>query len=373
MRLGVDAREIQDGTYTGIGRPLVNFLNYFSKQGNADTCVLFTERDIQLNFGPRVSNVVIPSTNTLMWDQWLLPKAIKKEKIDLFYSPYYKIPLLKPCLMVSAILDLMYLAYEPYYREMSLLSKVYYAVMGRIFAFRADKILTCSQYSKQDIEHFYGVNPKKIEIIPLSIAPIYFSAQNSSKISEIKKKYQIKRRYILYMGNFKPHKNVAGLINAFTLIAPLFTDVSLVLAGPKEHTYLQLVEMVKIHKLEDRVIFTGKIFETDEPQYLYQGAEVLVMPTFYEGFGLPPLEAMACGVAVISSRVTSVPEIVGDAGILIDPSNTSDLAHAIKKILNGPALKQELINKGLRHAKNYESEQIARDMYDFLKKQSGVR
>lgn len=368
MRLGIDAREIQDGVYTGIGRPLANFLHYFVAQVDKDSCVLFSAKKVPIDFGEKVSNVVLPQQSTFIWDQWTLPQAIKKARVDLFYSPYYKIPLIKPCRTVSAILDLMYIAYGPYNKTMSPLAKLYYATFGRSYAHRADKILTCSQYTKNDIERIYGVDGAKIKIIPLSVASIYFSLPDPSQVALIKRKFNIKGRYILYVGNFKPHKNIAQLIHAFAALAKEFPDLHLVLAGPKEHTYPELVDSIRGKGLTDRVIFTGKILESDGPQYLYQGAEVFVMPTHYEGFGLPPLEAMACGVAVVASRATSMPEIVGDAGILIDPDNVSEIAEAIKKVLRDPVLKQGLIHKGLKRVQRFKTQQIAKEMYDFLEK-----
>ena len=306
MRLGIDAREIQGGVYTGIGRPLANFLDYFVAQVDRDICVLFSSKKVPIDFGEKVSNVVIPEGNTFVWDQWLLPQAIKKAQVDLFYSPYYKIPLLKPCRTVSAILDLMYIAYEPYYKTMPPWAKLYYATFGRAYAHRADKILTCSRYSQKDIERIYGVDESKIKIVPLSVASIYFASQDPSQVALTKRKFNINGRYILYMGNFKAHKNIVPLIHAFASIASEFPDVNLVLAGHKEHTYPEMVNIIQGKGLTERVIFTGKVSESDGPQFLYQGAEVFVMPTHYEGFGLPPLEAMASGIPVIASRATSV-------------------------------------------------------------------
>jgi glycosyltransferase involved in cell wall biosynthesis len=311
--------------------------------------------------------VVIPEINTFLWDQWFLPLAVKKQDTDLFYSPYYKIPLFKPCRTVSAILDLMYLAYVPYYKKMSPLAKLYYATFGKFYALCADKILTCSQHSQKDIERIYGVSGSKIKTIALSIAPIYFEPQDPSKITAIKIKFNINGRYILYLGNFKAHKNIALLIHAFAAIAQEFPDVNLVLAGPKEHTYTELTNIIHDKGLAERVVFTGKIIDSDGPQYLYQGAEIFVMPSLYEGFGIPPIEAMACGVPVIASRTSSIPEIVADAGILVEPNNAAEISKAIRTIFKDPALKKEFINKGLKRAHDYESEKIAQEMYDFLK------
>jgi len=357
MRLGIDAREIQNGVYTGIGRALVNFLWYFSELNNEDTCVLFSSQKIPIDFSPRIKNIVLSEHITLIWDQWQLPQALKKEKVDVFYSPYYKVPLMKPCIMVSAILDLMYLTFEPYYKKMSWFTKVYYAIFGRAYAWRSDKILTCSEYSGHDIQRVYGVEKKKIEIIPLSVGDIYRPDTGLS---------MIEGRYILYVGNFKEHKNVGNLIEAYAALALEFPDLKLVLAGPKEHTYPKLVELVNRHGLAHRVVFPGKISEKDRPQILYSQAEVFVMLSLYEGFGLPPLEAMACGVPVVVSNRTSIPEVVKDAGLLLDPNDIAAVSDAIKKIITSESLKKEMVIKGLCYSKEYDSRRISAQMYDFL-------
>ncbi|MBF0571570.1 MAG: glycosyltransferase family 4 protein [Candidatus Omnitrophica bacterium] len=358
MHLGIDAREIQNGVYTGIGRPLANFLEYFSGLNNEDACILFSARKVPIDFGPRIKNVVLSEHITFIWDQWQLPQALKQEEVDLFYSPYYKVPLMKPCPMVSSILDLMYLSFEPYYKKMSPLSKAYYAVFGKLYTDIADKILTCSEYSKRDIQCIYGVQEQKIKVIPLSVGNIYRRELGTPPV---------KGRYVLYVGNFKIHKNVKSIVESFALIANSFPDLNLVLAGPKGHTYKELLGIAQKNGLQERVIFLGKITEADHPQFLYSGAEVFVMPTLYEGFGLPPLEAMACGVPVVASNTTSIPEVVKDAGLLVDPMNPSAIANAIKEVLTNDRLKKEMIAKGLRYSQEYESTKVSAQLYDFLK------
>ncbi len=358
MRLGIDAREIQNGIYTGIGRPLANFLEYFAGLDNDDTCVLFSSQKILLDFGPKVKNAVISEKITFLWDQWQLPQALRQEHIEVFYSPYYKMPLLKPCPTVSAILDLMYLSFKPYYRQLPVFKKLYYAIFGRLYAWRADQILTCSKYSMGDILRIWGVDANKIKLIPLSLGNNYRPQPGQSPVQG---------RYILYVGNFKLHKNVSMLLEAFGEIAGSFPDLKLVLAGPHEHTYQQLVETVQNKGLQGRVLFLGKISEEDHPQNLYSGAEVFVMPSLYEGFGLPPLEAMACGVAVVASNATSIPEVIKDAGILVDPTDAHAMADAITKVLTNQGLKDKMIEQGLKRSREYESLKISAQMYEFLK------
>ncbi|MBF0510764.1 MAG: glycosyltransferase family 4 protein [Candidatus Omnitrophica bacterium] len=358
MRVGIDAREIQNGVYTGIGRPLANFLHYFASLDNEDTCVLFSAQEIPIDFGPKVKKVVIPEKLTFYWDQWQLPEQLKKEGVEIFYSPYYKIPFLKPCRCVSSILDLMYLTFGPYYKRMPWWSKLYYATFGRAFAHRSDRVLTCSEYSQRDIQRIYGVKPEKIKLIPLSLGDIYRPESGASPV---------KGRYLLYVGNFKIHKNVINIIKAFALLENEFPDLKLVLAGPREYEYNALVAKVHDCHLDQKVIFLGKITQEDKPHLLYSGAEVFVMPSLYEGFGLPPLEAMACGVPVVASNTTSIPEVVKDAGLRVDPMDVKAIAEAIKRILKDHVLKQELIARGLRYAKEYEATKVSRMLYDFLK------
>jgi glycosyltransferase involved in cell wall biosynthesis len=366
VRLGIDAREIEDGVLTGIGRPLANFLRYFAKQNNSDECVLFSTKPIPIAFNARIKNTVIPKSQTQYWDQVLLPRAIKKQNIDLFYSPYYKLPLLASCPCVCAVLDLMYLIVPQYQQKLNLLSKGYYFVMGKAFLNKARRILTCSEYSKQDIKRIYGVSNDKVEVIPLSVANLYRPEQDPHKIAMMRDKWKIEGPYLLYMGNFKPHKNVKNVILAFERLVQKFPDLKLVLAGPKTYQYPDLVLLTQELSLTHKIIFTGTICEKDEPHLLYSGAQAFVMPSVYEGFGLPPAEAMACGVPVVASKTTSIPEVIKDAGLLVDPNDVDEISTAVQKILSDEKLRQELITKGFHYVKEYNEERVAKLNYDFF-------
>lgn len=367
MRLGIDAREIERGVYTGIGQPLNDFLKYFARADNEDRCILFSTKPLPMDYGPRMKNVVLPETVRIYWDQIQLSKALRDERVDLFYSPYYKVPLLASCKIVSAILDLMYLMYEPYGRALRPRERLYYATAGKMYVRKADQILTCSEYSKNDIIKFYGVLPKKIKVIPLNISRRYRVETDDAKIKDMRERFKIDGPYILYMGNFKPHKNVKRIVEAFARTVRVFPDLKLVLTGPLEHTYPKLNAAVKELGLGQKVIFTGKITESDQPHLLYAGAELFVFPSLYEGFGLPPIEAMACGTPVLASNVTSIPEVVKDAGLLVDPNSVDQLAEGIKTILRDRGLRDRLVEKGLARAREYEETRIAKMNYDFLR------
>ncbi|MBU4332861.1 MAG: glycosyltransferase family 4 protein, partial [Candidatus Omnitrophica bacterium] len=311
---------------------------------------------------------ILPGNIIFLWDQVALPRAINKEGLDIFYSPYYKVPLNAKCIVVSAILDLMYIIYEKYKNKLNFFSESYYKHFGKLYAERSNIILTCSEYSKKDIIDIFSIDPEKIKIIPLSVSNMYKPENDIEKISNAKAKYGIEGRYIYYIGNFKHHKNVENLIIAFRKLLPKFKDLKLVLAGPKTHLYQQYLSLIKVLSIQNSVIFTGRILPEDEPHLLYNGAEVFVFPSLYEGFGIPPIEAMACGTPVISSNLTSLPEVISSAGILVDPCNTDDLATAISSILSNNSLKGVLIEKGFKRAEKFSQEIISKQYYDFFKK-----
>jgi len=368
MLLGIDAREIENGVFTGIGGPLANFLNYFSQEENDDACVLFSTKAVPIHFGSKVRNVVIEDCLTFYWDQVKLSKALKEEGIELFYSPYYKIPYFSPCPTVSAVLDLMYLALDEYRQDLGLLKQIYYFTFGRMLAQKADYVWTCSQHSKQDIVKLYGVKPEKITVIPLSIDNHYRLKEGEDAFQKVKTKFGIDARYIYYFGSFKFHKNVKSIIRAFKRVTAEYRDLKLVLAGPKEYCYPQLQTLVNELSLKDKVMFLGKIADKEDARLLYTAAEIFVMPTLYEGFGLPPAEAMACGTPVVTSNSTALPEVAGDAGILVNPYQVDDITQAIRHILQDEKLRERLKRAGPKQAENFYEEKIAKQTYDYFKK-----
>lgn len=359
MKIGIDAREIQDGVVTGIGRSLANFVRYFAKSNTGHELVLFSERAMRCDLPDTVIKVIIPSCPTIIWDQWKLPKALLSEHIDLFYSPYYKVPLNTRVPVVSQVLDLMFLVFPPYKKAIGLFGQSYYAVFGKAYARKSISIITDSQHAKGDIVRLWNVEEQKIAVIPLGVAARYVPVKDERTLTETRNNLHLPAKFILYLGNFKPHKNVETLVRAFNKIAAQFPEHKLVLAGPMDAHGNRVRKFVEKENLLDRVVFTGTIREKDRPEALLSMADIFVFPSFYEGFGLPPLEAMACGVPVIASNATSIPEVVGEAGILFDPNNVDELGNAMVRLLSDPLMKSQLIAKGLERAKFFREEQTA--------------
>lgn len=377
MGIGVDAREIQDGVITGIGRSLANFIRYFGKKETKHSLVLFSERKIPVEFRGNISQVVIDSCPTFIWDQWKLPIALKANKIDLFYSPYYKVPLLINIPIVNQVLDLMYIVFPPYREALGFFGRLYYATFGKAFAKKSVSIITDSEHAKQDIVRIWKIDSEKIVVIPLGIADRYVPVDDPELLASVRRRFRLPDKYILYLGNFKPHKNVESLVLAFKKISGRFREHKLVLAGPLDEHGRKIQGLVSKQEITDRVIFTDTIMEDDCPEALLSMADLFVFPTLYEGFGLPPLEAMACGTPVITSNLTAVPEVVGNAGVMVNPLDVDKLADNISDLLADTDKRRCFSEMGLERSKIFREEQTAGKIYrhliDLLEGNSGKK
>ena len=366
MNIGVDVREIQNGVITGIGRSLSNFIQYVSEKESEHNLVLFSEKKLEINFNPKIKNVYLRGSSTFIWDQWKLPKSFKQFNIDLFYSPYYKIPLISTIPSVSQILDLMFIIHPDYKNNLTVNQRLYYTLFGKTFAMKSLSIITDSKHAKNDIVKVWNVNPEKIVVIPLGLADLYRPVNNKNLLNHVRKRLKLPEKYILYLGNFKPHKNVPALILAFKKTQNKFPDYKLVLAGTIDKHGAKIKDLVARIGLAEKVVFTGTIRENDHPEAIFSMADLFVFPTLYEGFGLPPLEAMACGTPVIASKLTAVPEVIGDAGVLVNPLDIDELANAINNLLSNPEKRAEYSFKGLKRSYLFREESTSGQIYHHL-------
>lgn len=214
----------------------------------------------------------------------------------------------------------------------------------------SDKIIAVSEYTKKDIVQMFGTDPDKITVVYEGGKDEYYPDVD---MSFVKNKFGI-TSYVLYVGKLQPRKNILNLISAFASISLRFPSVKMVLVGAMgDGEYEQEIQAsIKHHAVEKQIIFAG-VLDDVELRKLYSGAQCLVYPSFFEGFGLPVLEALQCGIPVITSNTTSLPEVMGDAGLLVNPEDVDDMAHAMERMLSDDTLRAELAAKALAQAKKF--------------------
>src|SRR5205814_4131949 len=278
-----------------------------------------------------------------------LSKELRRHPVDVLHVQYTAPPF-APCPVIVTIHDL---SFEHLPETFNRRSDAQLRFTVRRTARKAARILTSSEFSRRDIVETYAINPDRIAVTALA-APAYFApVENETILKEIRKSYGIERDYILSLGSIQPRKNLVRLIEAYLCLRLTRPDSKLpqlVLAGKRGWLDSETFHAADREGCGRDILFTGYVPEVDLPA-LYSGAISFVYPSFFEGFGLPVVEAMQCGVPVIAGNQTSLPEIVGDAGMLVDPFNERELADAMARVILNPDYRKELRVKGLERAK----------------------
>jgi glycosyltransferase involved in cell wall biosynthesis len=351
MRVAIDARKLHD---YGIGTYVRNLVGELAKlDGPHDYSLICRQDDANYvrSLGPRFQPIVERAGNYSLLEQLSVPFALKSANIDLFHAPHYVMSPLTRCPTVVTIHDCIHLRFPQYLPNRR--AHLYARVMMTMAAKRAKKILTVSHASKEDIQRYLKVPASKIEVVYNALDERFAAAPPEDKVARVRERYQLRSPFMLYAGNIKPHKNVDRLIEAFAILRRQRSDdLKLLIIGDELSKYPNLRRLVHRHQLHQHVRFLG--FVSDALLgVLYRIATAFVFPSLYEGFGLPPLEAMASGTPVITSNVSSLPEVVGDAALLIDPMDSGALADAMRRVLEDPALRADLIRRGCDRVKSF--------------------
>ncbi len=292
----------------------------------------------------------------------------KIPKCDVFISPHYNVPILpiKARKRIVIIHDVFHLAFH---KDLSLKQKLYAKFMINYAAGKSDKIITVSEFSKSEIIKYTSCNPQKLKVIYCGIDEKDFQKNFSvDLIKKIKQKYNLPEKYFLFVSNIKPHKNLKNLLLAFKLFLNN-NNYKLVIVGKKEGLITQDSEAFEIVEndtnLNKNVIFTGYI-SNDEIVGFYKLATALIFPSFYEGFGLPTLEAMICNCPVISSTAASLPEACGDAALYFEPNNPLNITEQMKKLIADENLRSQLIKKGTENYKKFNRDNFSKKLSETI-------
>lgn len=359
MRIGIDARMLR---YSGIGKYIQNLIENLAKIDRKNQYILFCkEADLRIckikqeNFNFRVVKTPLFSLR----EQLSLPTMIKKNRLDIFHTPHFNIPLFSPVKKMVTIHDLIPLIFPG--ARSSWLSRTYYRFMNSQVVKKAGKIIAVSKNTERDLLKFFKVPEGKIEVIYEAVSGRFKPVNDVKSLEEIKKKFNITKRFLLYVGLKELHKNLVSLIKILEILKKkMGLDIQLVIVGKRDPRFTQAEETAKELDLEGDVLFLGEVSDEDVV-LLYNAAQIFLFPSLYEGFGLPPLEAMACGTPVISSNTSSLPEVLGDAAILINPRDIDEWAKKIRKVLTDEDLRKKLKQKGLGRVKQFSWEKAARD------------
>ena len=362
MRIAIDVRKLHD---FGIGTYIRNLLKHLAVFDRDTEYVLLCrpqDCDTLRQMAPNFSPVADASKPYSIREQVSIPARLLLHRVDLLHEPHYVLPPLVPCRSVVTIHDCIHLIFPQYLPNR--LAYVYARASLWAAAHRAERILTGSETSKSDILRYCDVPADRIIVIHNAIDDRFATAPQDEDIQKTRERYQLDGPFALYVGNIKPHKNLERLIDAFHLVRrDGFERLTLLIIGDQIAKYPYLRRAVDRYKLHKHVRFLG--FVGDQTlAALYRLATVFVFPSLYEGFGLPPLEAMASGTPVVASNTSSLPEVLGDAAVLVDPYSAQAIANGIQQVLADPGLRATLRARGLERARVFSWETSVRRTLD---------
>lgn len=360
MKLIIDARMINHsgiGTYLKKQIPLI-----YNSLGNQYEIVLIGERDILIKEFSTM-NVIIYESNAKIYsikEQFLFLKLRNYKNESLLWIPHINIPLIYNGKLFVTVHDVFHLAY---YKHLHIKQKIYIKLVSFFFRKNVLKVLTVSNFSKNEIIKYLKINRHQITVTHNGVDE-YWKSEKTLRLTNIN------NPYFIYVGNVKPHKNLKNLVKAFSMIKDKISH-DLIIVGKKDGFITGDEEVIKMaDSMNDRVKFTGFLKDEELRQYVNE-AEAMVFPSFYEGFGLPPLEAMAAGTPVIASNAASIPEVCGDAALYFDPYSPEDIAEKIMQFVSNKNLQQELREKGLKRSELFSWEKCADETIRVIKEVIG--
>jgi glycosyltransferase involved in cell wall biosynthesis len=365
MRVGIDARLVYY-SQAGIGQYILHLVDGLAKVDQENDYVLLQSRkdDTTILEQPNFKRVSLWTPSHHRLERYSLNVELMRLGLDVLHSPDFIPPHRPSCKSVITVHDLAFLLYPHFLTKES---ARYYGHIDQAVRW-TDQIISVSESTKRDTIQHLGVPEDKITVVHEAANPIFRPLDRAEAREQVRNRHGVEGSYILFVSTIEPRKNVPSLLRALWQLTTCYKeDVRLVLAGGKGWLFEDAFAVVDELKLDDRVHFVGRV-SSEDLLYLYNAAELLAHPAFYEGFGLPPLEAMACGLPVVASNVASLPEVVGDAGQLIDPHDVDELTVSMWRVLNDSELAQQMREKGLRQAGLFSWERAARETIEIYRR-----
>ncbi len=356
MRIGIDARKAED---FGIGTYIRNLSALLVEQNPDCEWVLFHRPGDEglLPSGENVTLVAETAGNYSVRELWSLSVKARREGLDLFHSPHYTLPYRLPCPSVVTIHDLIHLLFREYLPHP--LARHYARHMIGRAVREATGLITVSRSSARDIRRHCPGGAREVSVIPNGVEAT-FTARPLPEVRDwLATSLDLKGNYLLFVGNPKKHKNLGLLMSAFARLQTSYSGLELVVVGGSDAQHAELEEEARALGVGPKVRLFGTV-DHDTLAFLYSAATVFVFPSRYEGFGLPPLEAMACGAPVVSSTSSSIPEVLGPAAAYFSPASVDSLMTALCRVLDDSAYRARLSRIGLARAKHFSWAEAAR-------------
>jgi glycosyltransferase involved in cell wall biosynthesis len=342
-----------------------NLVQALARRDDDDQYLLLcrkADRPFVASLGPRFEALTDASPHYSLREQVRIPLALRRRPVDLFHAPHYVVPRFVPAPYVVTIHDCIHLRFPQYLPNR--LAPLYARAMMQMAGRGARRVLTVSYASKLDILHYVRLPAERVEVIYNAPDERITAPPAPEDVARARERYQLTSPFILYTGNIKPHKNLDRLIEAYAGLRRHGVEgYKLMIIGDEVSKYPNLRRLVHRFQLHQHVRFLGFVSDATLAA-LYRLATVFVFPSLYEGFGLPPLEAMAAGTPVITSNVSSLPEVVGDAALLIDPMDPASIADALARVLCDSTLRADLVRRGQARAKVFSWERSAARVHE---------
>jgi len=365
MRIGVDSRPLREKQTSGIPMYVRTLLKELAQIDLENEYILYSHKDFAFDL-PSAKWKKRSGAKTRYGSVWMqaeLPFWVKEDSIDLFWGTQHILPLMMPS-RIKAVLTVHDLVHYIFPKTMKPLNLLINKMIIPPSIHRTDAVVAISNWTLSDVRKYLNPQNKIMEVVHLGVGNPFHPRNAQESKEAMKKKFGIPNDFLLTVGTFEPRKNIAGIINAFSLIASKIPH-DLVVVGQHGWKNRHVVRQIELSDIRRRIHMVGYLSDEILP-VMYSAADVFVFPSLYEGFGLPPLEAMACAVPVVASNVSSIPEIVGKAALLVDPHNPVEIADGILKIINNSSVRFELIGRGLHQASTFTWGGTARRMLEIF-------
>jgi glycosyltransferase involved in cell wall biosynthesis len=339
----------------GVSFYIEQLLTHLAQVDSANHYTIYTTRGLgaaELGLPSRfeVRPSRLPTINPrvrIPWEQFLAPLLLRLNGADLFHGTLNVIPFACPVPGIVTVHDLAFIRFPHTFRSYN---RTYLDFATRLSVRRAARVLAVSEHTKHEVVGLLGVPPERVVVTP-NAARAHFRPPDAATLAQFRARKELPEQFVLYVGTLEPRKNLTTLLDAYSQVVRS-SNAPLIVGGGKGWLYDAVFERLEALGLRDRVHFVGYLDEEDLPLW-YAAATVFVFPSLYEGFGMPPLEAMACGTPVVTSNTTSLPEVVGDAGLMVSPRDADALAEALLRMLRDADLRAELRARGLQRARAF--------------------